>query len=141
MLTAYCDGACRGGNPGFTSAAFVVYDGAGERLTGKYYLGPERHTNNYAEYTALLMLLQTLDYYGFKRVAIYSDSQLVVNTVGQVWDVKEHYLKEIVFRAYAMMVRGNHTLEHLKGHDGNRGNERADTLANEALDDAGIALA
>lgn len=141
MLTAYCDGACRGGNPGFTSAAFVVYDGDTEKFTGKYYLGPDRHTNNYAEYMALLYLLHVLEHYNMKRVAIYSDSQLVVNTVNQLWIAKEPALLMHVFSAYAMLVRGNHTLEHCKGHDGNKGNERADTLANECLDDAGIPLA
>jgi ribonuclease HI len=141
MLTAYCDGACRGGNPGFTSAAFVVYDGDAEKFLGKYYLGPERHTNNHAEFMALLYLLHALDHYGMKRVSIYSDSKLVVNTVTQQWLTNAEDLKTPVFKAYAMLVRGNHTLEHCKGHDANKGNERADTLANECLDDAGIPLA
>jgi ribonuclease HI len=141
MLTAYCDGACRGGNPGFTSAAFVCYDGDTEKFIGKYYLGPERHTNNYAEFKALLFLLMVLDHYELKRVSIYSDSQLVVNTVNQQWQTQSPSLLHVVPMAYALLVRGNHTLEHLKGHDGNKGNERADALANECLDDAGIPLA
>jgi ribonuclease HI len=141
MLTAYCDGACRGGNPGFTSAAFVVYDGTEEKFTGKYYLGPERHTNNYAEFMALLYLLHALDHYGLRRVEIYSDSKLVVETLYQRWELKEPSLVLFMLQAYALLTRGNHSLEHLKGHDGNRGNERADALANEGLDDAGIPLA
>jgi ribonuclease HI len=141
VYQAYCDAACRGGNPGFCSAAFVVYDGADEKFTGKYYLGPERHTNNYSEYLALLYLLHALDYYGLKRVEIYSDSKLVVETLYQRWELKEPSLIPLMLQAYALLTRGNHSVEHTKGHSGTIGNEKADTLANETLDDAGIPLA
>jgi len=90
---------------------------------------------------ALMMLLHSLAHFGLNRASIYSDSQLVVNTVNQQWQTQSPSLFSIVPMTYALLVRGNHTLEHLKGHDGNKGNERADTLANEALDDAGVPLA
>jgi ribonuclease HI len=119
----------------------VCYDGTEEKFTGKYYLGPERHTNNHSEFMALLYLLHALDYYNLKRVAIYSDSQLVVETLYQRWELKEPSLIPLMLQAYALLTRGNHTLEHGKGHDDTPGNIRADALANECLDDAGIPLA
>lgn len=141
MITAYTDGACRGGNPGYTSASFVVYDGDKETFGMGRFLGQERRTNNYAEYKALLYLLSYLQWFRIRGVTIYSDSQLVVNQVNQEWAINKDELSGMALHAYGLLVRGSHHLEHVKGHDGNKGNERADQLANEALDIAGIPLA
>ena len=138
MLTAYCDGACRVSNPGQTSAAWVLYDGGIEIAAYGLYLGPMLHTNNYAEFWGLILLLSNLECTGIGGVTIYCDSQLVVNQVNIEWAIKNIDNAYLAYQAYAMLVRGRHKLIHVKGHDGNKGNERADQLANEALDRAGI---
>ena len=60
MIEAYCDGACRVSNPGVTSCAWVVYEGEREVKHQAYFLGPELHTNNYAEFQGLIKLLEHL---------------------------------------------------------------------------------
>jgi ribonuclease HI len=141
MISAYCDGACRGGNPGDTSCAFVIYDGDKEIFRKGTYLGPDKHTNNYAEYMGLITLLSFMHeklYNGqpLTRVLIFCDSQVVVQQVNQEWPVKAESLTALNATAYALKVRGKHVLQHIHGHDGILGNETADEICNEILDEA-----
>jgi ribonuclease HI len=98
------------------------------------YLGPELHTNNWAEYQGLLDLLKWTAKAGEKGLNIYCDSKLVVNQVMDVWDVNSAELKPLWFLAYNLRVRGQHMLYHIKSHNGNTGNEYVDLLCNEVLD-------
>ena len=140
MITAYTDGACRGGNPGFTSCAWVLYENSTDGVRSvevahdSKYLGPERHTNNFAEYMGLVLLLEYLYTHNFRNVVIYSDSELVVNQVNQSWQINNEDLRKMSAKAYGLLLQGCHVLKHIKGHDGNVGNERADELCNAVLD-------
>jgi ribonuclease HI len=134
VRTAFCDGACRGGNPGFTSCAWVLYEEGVERFNGSHYLGPERHTNNYAEYIGLVALLEWLYEFKIRNVIIHSDSELVVNQTLGNWDVNKEELKSYATKCYGLLVQGCHVLKHIKGHAGHKGNERADELCNTILD-------
>jgi ribonuclease HI len=80
------------------------------------------------------MLLEYLYIHGLKNVTIYCDSELVVNTTNDLWDVSSKDLMPLWRKAYALRVHGGHVLKHVKGHDGNKGNERADELCNAVLD-------
>lgn len=135
MLLAYCDGACRVSNPGECAVSFAVFDGNSEVAHGSRYLGPELHTNNFSEFTALLDLLKWAEDNKVKRLSIYCDSQLVTKTVSGEWKVKHEELKPLHALAYALMVRGGHTLEWIRGHSGNPGNERVDFYCNEVLNE------
>jgi ribonuclease HI len=134
--TAYTDGACRGGNPGFTSCAWVLYDSKlpDHEICGAEYLGPERHTNNYAEYQGLILLLEYLYLHNIRNVVIHSDSELVVNQVNQSWQINDESYCKMAAKCYGLLVLGSHVLKHIKGHAGNKGNERADALCNAMLD-------
>ena len=142
-MRAYCDGACRVSNPGECSAAFVVvapgYDSAPfeQGIVAQFstYLGPELHTNNYAEYQGLLHLLRWAESTSTKGLSIYCDSALVVNQVNGFWKVNREELGRLWFEANALRYRGNHILEHIKGHSGNPGNEYVDKLCNQTLDE------
>lgn len=134
MLSAYCDGACRVSNPGICSCAWVLYDGDVERWFGGAYLGPELHTNNYAEYQGLLRLLRYLYEQEVYGVTIYCDSALVVNQVNDLWDVNEPSLLPFWREAYGLRVKGGHLLKLVKGHADTSGNNRADELCNALLD-------
>jgi ribonuclease HI len=136
-MRAYTDGACRGGNPGFCSCAFVILgDHDIVMCSSGVYLGPDRHTNNYAEYQGLLHLLQWAEKEGVKKLEIFSDSELVVKQVKGEYKSKPP-LSDFTARAYGLVVRGYHTLTHVKGHDGELGNELADQLCNKILDQKG----
>ena len=135
MLTAYTDGACRIMNPGLCSCAWVLYNGKGEHLhSASCYLGPEFHSNNYAEYQGLLLLLEWLYLHSTRNVIIHCDSELVVKQTNGEWAVNQPDLKVLATRCYGLLIQGCHVLKHIKGHDGNKGNERADELCNECLD-------
>jgi probable phosphoglycerate mutase len=110
----------------------VVYKNGEEYHHGGDYLGIA--TNNFAEYQGLLMALHYMDWANIKNATIYCDSALVVNQTNQEWDVRNEGFRKMSLKAYGMLVRGRHSLKHVKGHDGNKGNERADQLCNEILD-------
>jgi len=135
MIKAYTDGACRGGNPGFCSCAWVLVWPNNDVSKHGYYLGPERRTNNYAEYQGLIKLLEHLYTHSIRNVIIHCDSKLVVNQVNQKWEVNSDDLRPLMSKAYGLLVHGAHVLKHVKGHDGNKGNEIADKLCNEVLDE------
>jgi ribonuclease HI len=143
MITAYTDGACRLTNPGLCSCAWVLYDSSVPyyELSEATYLGPEMHTNNYAEYQALLKLLRYLHTNGFTNVVIHTDSTLVANQVNQKWSANNNpELKKFMVEAYGLLTVGSHRLLHVFGHGKNlsethnKGNGRADQLCNEILD-------
>ena len=131
-IQAFCDGACRG-NPGRSSAAFAVYR-FGELVTSSAHVLPGLCTNNEAEYAALKYLLLYLCAWGHERAQIFCDSTLVVNTVNEVWDVKHEHLKAPCNQCIGLLIRGRHTLTHVKGHAGVAGNELCDKLCNDVLD-------
>lgn len=134
MLKAWTDGACRKGNPGFCSCAWALLKDD-TLICNSVYLGPERHTNNYAEYMALVYLLEYLSYQKIEGVVIHSDSELVVNQVNQAWKINNEDLKKMCNKCYALLVRGKHFLLHVKGHNGDKYNEYVDRLCNEKLDE------
>jgi ribonuclease HI len=113
-----------------------MYDSAlpDQEFSGSKYLGPERHTNNYAEYQGLILLLEYLYRNSIRNVIIYSDSELVVNQVNGNWVINKEDLKGFAAKCYGLLVQGCHVLKHIKGHDGDKGNERADALCNAVLD-------
>lgn len=134
MKTAYVDGACRISNPGLCSCAWVYYEDGVEKTYEAKYLGPVFHTNNYAEYQALITLLRWLYTFSVRNVVIHSDSELVVNQTLGKWDINQADLRGYAATCYGLLMQGCHVLKHIKGHDGTKGNERADELCNEVLD-------
>jgi ribonuclease HI len=140
-MKAYTDGACRGGNPGHASCAFAIFlENYAADLVKQFstYLGPDLHTNNYAEYQGLIHLLDWAQTSGTTKLEIFCDSKLIVNQVSGVWKVEEPEISKMWMRAYGLCVRGRHTLQHVKGHSGNPGNEYVDKLCNIALDEVGL---
>ena len=135
MLTSYTDGACRVSNPGICSCAFVLYGLPGGEYSQAKYLGPELHSNNYAEYQGLILLLEWLYTQSIRNVVIHSDSELVVNQTNLKWNTEAGSdIDKLRTRAYGLLVQGCHVLKHVKGHEGNKGNEYADSLCNAILD-------
>lgn len=137
QFEGYCDGACRVSNPGQAAAAWALYDGGVEIASGGRYLGPEV-SNNVAEYLGLQSLLFYLAYHGIRRVTIFSDSALVVGQTNQTMRINKPELEPLALLCYGLLARGGHRLEHVDGHSGVKGNERADQICNEILDKEGM---
>src|SRR5207237_395845 len=98
---------------------------------------------NVAEYTALVRALERAAELGVRRLAVYSDSELMVKQFNGEYAIKNPELKELCDEARALARRFDAvTLSHVRRAD----NRRADQLGNAALDgrppgSAGIAAA
>ncbi len=126
----YFDGACRG-NPGDAAVGYVIVSGDGIVAEGGETIG--RTTNNQAEYEALIRALEAADRDGFDEVEVRGDSQLIVKQVKGAWKTNDPELREKRVRVRELLERfDDWTLSHVPREI----NERADELANEALDDA-----
>ncbi|MFB6103489.1 MAG: ribonuclease HI [Halobacteriaceae archaeon] len=126
----YFDGASRG-NPGPAAIGWVLAtaDGivaeAGERIG--------RKTNNQAEYEALIQGLRAARDHGFDRVDLHGDSKLVVEQLRGTWDTNDPTLRE--HRVTALELLSDFE-DWSATHVPRELNDRADDLANDALDDA-----
>ena len=132
MYTANMDGAARG-NPGPASYAVVVRapDGSTQFRIGKY-LG--RATNNVAEYYALIGALDYAQSQNISRLAVRSDSELLVRQMQGRYKVKSPDLRPLHERAQKMA----RALAHFEiAHVRREQNSEADELANLALDATG----
>ncbi len=138
-ITIYTDGACRG-NPGPGGWGALLIFGSHE----KQLCGAERDTtNNRMELLAAIKALRALR--RRCRVQLYTDSQYLCNGAQQwleKWKLKnwkssshEAVKNRDLWEAIDELL-GQHqvTLHWVRGHDGNLGNERADALANQAID-------
>ncbi|MGB2958774.1 MAG: ribonuclease HI family protein [Bacteroidota bacterium] len=130
ILYAFTDGASRG-NPGESGFGIVVKDDRGDTvLTLNGYIG--RTTNNIAEYTALLKLLERMRSVECSRMIVHSDSELMVKQLNGFYRVRNKGLK----RYHARFQELKKILPfdiHIR-HIGREENKDADRLANEAID-------
>lgn len=130
--TANIDGAARG-NPGPASYGVVIRKPNGTLVEslGKY-IG--RHTNNVAEYYALIAALDYAAANGIKRFRVYSDSQLIVNQIKGLYKVKHPDLRPLHERAKKQAAALEaFTIQYVPREE----NREADAAANAALDNTG----
>jgi ribonuclease HI len=126
----YFDGGSRG-NPGPAGIGWVVVTADGIVAEGGERIGET--TNNRAEYEALLKALSVARDYGFDEVDVRGDSELIVKQVRGEYDTSHPELRERRARARELLTSFDRwSIEHVPREI----NERADQLANEALDDA-----
>lgn len=128
-FTAHCDGGSRG-NPGPAGYGAVIEDSQGRTVARlSKYLG--RQTNNFAEYSGLLAVLDWALGNGAKRLRVVSDSELMVNQMKGRYKVASPGLRPLWEEAKRRAARlDRFEMTHtLRG-----GNKEADRLANEAMD-------
>ena len=129
----HTDGAARG-NPGPAAIGIVVEDESGHTVyESSRTLGV--HTNNEAEYLAIIAALQYLREIRAKEAEFYLDSELVVRQLNGQYKVKEPRLQSLHGQATMLLnAVPTHTIRHVRREQ----NARADALANEALDAEGL---
>ena len=88
---AWFDGATKGTNPGIRGIGGVLKGPGGEVIEICEEIG--YGTNNEAEYTALMAVLDAAIQAGVEDLIVYGDSQLVINQVNGAWLIKA---KELV---------------------------------------------
>lgn len=137
-VTIYTDGACSG-NPGVGGwGAIIITDGFIQELKG----GEPFTTNNKMELMAAIMALRELN--STTKVHLYTDSQYVrqgitewiTNWQKNGWkNSKKEPVKNKELWLELLEQEKKHDVEWhwVKGHSGNEMNERADTLAREAI--------
>ena len=128
-FTAHCDGGSRG-NPGPSGYGAVIEDARGSVVAHlSRFLGLQ--TNNYAEYSGLLAVMEWAVANGARRLRVISDSELMVKQMTGLYKVKSPALLPLWQRArhLAKSLDGFEMRHTLRG-----GNKEADRLANEAMD-------
>jgi ribonuclease HI len=127
-LRLQTDGASRG-NPGPAAAAFVLFDSEREIASGSRYLG--RRTNNEAEYEALIDGLRAALKQRPERLEILLDSELLVEQLRGRYRIRSARLLPLWQQARDLLARFPQVdIRHVR----RSGNDRADALANAALD-------
>ena len=129
LFTAHCDGGSRG-NPGPSGYGAVIEDANGRvvaELSG--FLGIR--TNNYAEYSGLLAVLQWAIENGTKYLRVISDSELMVKQMQGKYKVASPILRPL-FEEARRLTRNIASFEIR--HTLRGGNKQADQLANQAMD-------
>jgi ribonuclease HI len=126
-VIAYTDGACSG-NPGPGGWAYRLEWPDGEVDEGSG--GDPQTTNNREELKAvreaLLGVKRRTGGDGDWRVVIRTDSLGVINWLTGKWKRKKNL---DLFPTIDPLVDGSVSFEHVRGHSGDPGNERVDTLA------------
>jgi ribonuclease HI len=136
----YCDGACRG-NPGPGGWGVLLRSGTHEK---RLYGAAEQTTNNRMELTGAIRGLQALK--KSCRVVLWTDSEYVKKGMTEWlagWKAKgwRNAARQPVKNADLWQALEAESLRHevdwrwIKGHAGHEGNEIADQLANQAIDE------
>lgn len=106
FLTAYIDGLCEPKNPdGIASYGLVIYSNNKKIYEERKVVGKGKGiSNNVAEYSALVALLQyLLDNNIEGKVHVRSDSQLVIYQMKGEWDVKDGLYVDKWYEARKLM--------------------------------------
>ena len=132
-IIIYTDGGARG-NPGPAGSGAVIYDGAKKIGEVSKYLGIQ--TNNFAEYEALILVLEkTIELCGdpvSRPVQVRMDSELIVKQMNGQYKVKHPVLKEKHTWVKMLIMKSFPTITFT--HVRREQNKEADQLANEAMD-------
>jgi ribonuclease HI len=133
MIEVYVDGSSKG-NPGPGGAGVVIQNDDGQTIS-VHGIPLGYVTNNQAEFLALKHALMELKNQGLSHdpVNILTDSQLVVGIFSQNWKARANLALVIEIRDL-LKEFPQLTFAYVKGHNGNQGNELADSLAQEAAE-------
>ena len=122
------DGASRG-NPGLSAIGIIIKQNEKILIEHSEFLGIR--TNNQAEYEALrraLEICNTLD----KEITVFSDSDLLVNQRNTKYKIRNQNLK-MISREISNLEKNFEKIQYR--HIPREKNNKADRLANKALDD------
>jgi formyltetrahydrofolate-dependent phosphoribosylglycinamide formyltransferase len=127
-VIAYIDGGSRG-NPGPAAAGFTLADSVGTRLQARaFFIG--RTSNNMAEYTSIIKVLEAAKQIGAKRLTVFSDSELLVKQLNGEYKVKSEQIRPLFRRALDMLGEfESWKVQHVVREK----NKETDKLVNQAL--------
>lgn len=126
------DGGARG-NPGPAGIGVVFSSPSGETIT-KYKKFIGEATNNTAEYMALIMALEKAKDFESEEIECRLDSELVVKQLTGEYRVKDINLKKLFSEVQNLTFFKPITFKHVRREQ----NKLADSLVNQAIDEAGF---
>ena len=129
-LVAHIDGGARG-NPGPSGYGAYLQNEQGRPVAQlSRYLG--RQTNNFAEYSALVAVLEYALQHGFRVLRVFSDSELLVRQIKGIYKVRNEGLRPLYQRAQELILQlEDFRITHVRREQ----NREADQLANQAMDE------
>jgi len=120
---------CSKGNPGPAGIGAVIYKNNTEHWALCKYIG-DKKTNNEAEYSALILGLETAIKRKITTLSVCGDSQLVINQINGIYKVKN----ENLFKLYEKAIQLKNQFSYIDfNHIYRKDNKRADELSNIAL--------
>lgn len=130
-IKIYADGACRGNQCKENIGGYgvvLLYKEHIKELKDAF----RNVTNNQMEILSVIEGLKALKRFDLP-IEVYSDSQYVVSTVNYNWNKNAN--KDLWNELYVYINKcSNIKFIKVKGHSDNKYNNRADQLANEAMD-------
>lgn len=134
----YTDGGARG-NPGPAGSGAVIYSEEGEVLK-ELYLSLGRATNNFAEYSGVVLALEGLKKLVPEKVRkeaeveVRLDSELVARQLANKYEIREVTLFPLFIKVHNLMVSSfpKATFVHIPREQ----NKHADRLSNKAMDES-----
>lgn len=127
-IEIYTDGSCKG-NPGPGGWAVIFLKPEATKPFAVLHGNTKQTTNNRMEMMAVIEAIRYIQNNGLqeKGITLYSDSNLVVQTINQGWKRKKNV---DLWEQFDTLNKGmNITYEWVKGHAENHWNERTDKLA------------
>jgi ribonuclease HI len=121
---------CSKGNPGLAGAGAVIYNLDDEYWADSFFVG-ENFTNNFAEYTGLILGLQKAKALGIKQLKVEGDSLLVINHMKGLYKCKSNNLIDLYKKASEL---ASHFEIIDYEHIFRSKNKRADELSNMAVE-------
>ena len=132
VIKIYADGACRGNQFKENIGGYgiiMIYGNYKKEFKNAF----KNVTNNQMELLSVITALKMLKQYDIP-IEVYSDSQYVVNTINLNW--KKNANKDLWEELYNILRKiKDIKFIKVKGHSDDSLNNRADELANEAMDD------
>ena len=119
---------CSKGNPGLSGAGAVIYHDSEEIWNSYLFLG--KKTNNYAEYTGLIIGLKQAIQMNIKNLTVEGDSLLVINQMLGIYKVKSPVLLDLYNTAKELETKFE-KVDFIHIYRNN--NKRADELSNTAV--------
>jgi len=138
----YTDGGARG-NPGPAGAGAVITNETGEVLK-ELHLSLGRATNNYAEYSAVILALE-----GLKKlvpttkrkdteIEVRMDSELVAKQLSNKYEIREKTLFPLFIKVHNLMINGFPKTNFV--HIPREKNKHADRMSNIAMNESEVTL-
>lgn len=140
-MFVYTDGACKG-NPGIGGWGVFIIDN--NNITNEFYGYQLNTTNNRMELFAIIIALEKIkNIKNFDSTIIYTDSQYAYNGINKWiknwkknnWTISnnKNVLNKDLWLKIDALLTPLITINWIKAHDGNFGNEKADFLANFSI--------